>query len=243
MKLTVLGNSNRYLSPLGTGVSYLLSAGDTHVVVDCANGTAARLREILGDTLPAGLILPHHHPECLADALPVVRALPAEAPVLVPRGALPEVREALARAAGHHVRVLDFREVSEGTEETVGALRFRFARARHGCAAVAFRASANGSTLAWWGDTGYLPGLRAVAEDAGLLVAHTLLLDADGRGELAQTNLPAGEAARLAAQSRVARLALAHVPFYEDAEASLQEARRHFPGEVFVLAERGTYTV
>jgi len=243
VELIVLGNSSRLLSHLGAGVSYLLSSGDTHLVIDAGNRTAERAREVLGGQAPSGLLLPHHHPPCLADAVPVLNMLPPGAPVFVPGGSMPSIRRTLLKEAARSAKELTFREVSEGDEALVGPFTLRFARAKHGCQGVAFRAEAEGRSITYLGDTGYLAGIRALSQNANLLVAHALLLDATSEGNVSEWNLSAGAAARLAAEARVARLAVAHMPFYSEAEASLAEARAHFPSEVIPLAEGARYVV
>lgn len=240
MELTVLGNSSRYLAPLGAGTSYLLGTERTRLVLDCGNGTHMQLARELGDEKPTGLLVSHFHLDNVADLLPVVFALPPGAPLIVPRGALPRLGDLLRahsmdRSWIEHTRVLG---VGRGDTLLVGDLRLDFAKAGHGCPGVATRiVDESGASLVYLGDTGERPWLPDFARDADLVLAHTLLLDRDAAAEMGRTNLTAGAAGRLAREAGARKLALSHVPFYGNAEASLAEAKQEFGGEVLLLRE------
>jgi ribonuclease BN (tRNA processing enzyme) len=238
VQLTVLGASSRYLAPLGAGTSYLASHGATRLVLDCGNDTAPRLREELGDAKPSGVLVSHFHLDTVSDLFPVAFALPPGAPLLAPRGAMPRLGDLLRaysmdRSWFRHARLLG---VGRGDEHVVGEMRLTFTKAGHGCPGVATRLEAGGRSLVYLGDTGPRPWLADFARGADLVVAHTLLLDRDG-SPAQETNLTAGAAGRLARDAGAARLALSHVPFYGNVDASLDEAQREFGGKVLALRE------
>ncbi|HVL49716.1 MAG TPA: MBL fold metallo-hydrolase [Candidatus Thermoplasmatota archaeon] len=241
MRVTVLGNSGRLLLPLGAGASYLLEAAGRRVLLDATNGTHFRLA---GSRLDA-VVMTHLHLDAFADMLPVLASLDRPTPFFVPAGAERHIRDIFDRRAmdPKAIALAEMRPASAGSEAWVGDLRLRFAKARHGCIAVALRADADGAALAYLADTGARPGLVDLARGADLVVAHTLLLDREAGKEVATTNMTAGQAGRLAREAGARRLALAHVPFYLRREDSLLEAKGHFGGEAFVLEDGRAYDV
>ncbi|MHB8604448.1 MAG: MBL fold metallo-hydrolase [Thermoplasmatota archaeon] len=241
MRLTVLGNSSRYLLPLGTGTTYLLDAGDDRIVFDAGNGTADRLAAHLARTTPsrlAALVITHFHEESLTDILPVAALLPPDAPIFVPERAARTLNEFLGARRARRPLV----QTSTGTETRRGDLTLRFVRAHHGCPGVATRVETTDASLVHLADTGARPWFARFAERADLLIAHTLTLDRDAASKLGETNMSAGGAARLAHAANVRRLGIAHIPFYGEAEASLREARAEFAA-TFVLAEGQSYEI
>lgn len=239
MDLTVLGNSSRYLAPLGAGTSYLLRHGEARLLMDCGNGTHLQLAHELAGLPLSGLLVSHFHLDNVSDLLPVAFALPRGAPLYVPRAALPRLTD-LLRAYSmdkswlEHARLLG---VGRGSSHEVAGLRLDFSKAAHGCAGVATRiTNEEGASVVYLGDTGARPWLAEFARNAGVLIAHTLLLDKD-EGAARETNLSAGDAGRLARAAGVERLALSHVPFYANADESVAEAKKEFGGEVLLLKE------
>lgn len=256
MDLTVIGASSRYLAPLGAGSSYLVTDGETRVLLDCGNGTSIRLGHELGETAaqrgadaPAGasskplsaVVVSHFHLDTVADLFPVAQALPLSTPIFVPEGARPKLAQ-LMKAYGID-RPTRERTLIEGVSrisiKDVGTLRLTFERSAHGCPGVAVRLSsrATGESLVYLSDTGPRPWLAPFARGADLLVAHTLHLDRERGGRATRHNLTAGAAGRLAREAGVSRLALSHIPFYANAELSHAEAKAEFGGETIVLRE------
>lgn len=234
----MLGNSARYLAPLGAGTSYLLREGDTRVLLDCGNGTHLRLAEELGDARLSAVVASHFHLDNVADLLPVVFALPRQTPVFVPQGALARLMDLLRAHSMDRSWIQNARVegVTARSRFQVGPVRVRFAKASHGCPGVVSRLETPTESLVYLGDTGMRPWLPEFARDADLVIAHTLLLDKDA-GSVRETNLSAGDAGRLAREAGARRLALSHIPFYGSAEASRAEAEEAFGGEVVVLHE------
>jgi len=244
--LTVVGASSRYLAPLGAGSSYLVTEGETRILLDCGNGTSIRLGHEIGAAPLSAVVVSHFHLDTVADLFPVAKALPLSTPVFVPEGARPKLQQ-LMRVYGidRSTRERTLIEgVSRASVKDVGPLRLTFERSAHGCPGVAVRIAsrATGEALVYLSDTGARPWLVDFARDADLLVAHTLHLDGD-RGRATRHNLTAGAAGRLAREAHVRRLALSHIPFYGNAEASHAEAKAQFGGETLVLHEGQRVTV
>ena len=238
MDLTVIGASSRYLAPLGAGSSYLVTDGETRVLLDCGNGTSIRLGHELEGAPLSAVVVSHFHLDTVADLFPVARALPLSTPIFVPDGARPKLAQ-LMKAYGID-RPTRERTLIEGVSrisvKDVGTLRLTFERSAHGCPGVAVKLASPSGTLVYLSDTGPRPWLVDFARGADLLIAHTLHLDRDG-GRATRHNLTAGAAGRLAREAGVSRPALSHIPFYANAEESHAEAKAAFGGEVMVLRE------
>lgn len=233
-----MGNSARYLLPLGAGTSYLLSDGDTRLLLDCGNGIAPRLAGELGDARLSGVLVSHFHLDNAADLFPVVFSLPPRTPVVVPQGALARLMDLLRaysmdRSWLAHANI---EGVTARSRVSVGAFDLTFAKTAHGCPGVATRIEGPRGTLVYLSDTGWRPWLAQFARGADVLVAHTMLLDRD-EGPAQETNMTAGAAGRLARAAGVQKLALSHIPFYANAEESVAEAKENFGGEALVLRE------
>lgn len=238
MDVTVLGNSSRYLAPLGAGTSYLVTEGDARLLLDCGNGTHLRLAEELGGRKLDGVLVSHFHLDNVADLLPVAFSLAPGTPLLVPEGGRARLSDLLRAYSMDPSWIANARieGVGRASRVAIGPFTLTFAKAGHGCPGVATRIESPDGTLVYLGDTGPRPWLADFAQGADLLVAHTLLLDRD-EGPAKETNLTAGGAGRLAREAGVSRLALSHVPFYANAEESHAEAKAAFGGEALVLRE------
>lgn len=199
------------------------------MLLDCAHGAGeALLGKLGGDDLDA-VVLRHYHPEMLADVLPVAREY---RPRLL---FVPDEARSIFTGRGE-LSQTSIVGVREGTRAVVQRLRFAFGPASHGCPGVSVRIETPDAAVGYLGDTGNVDGLAAFAQGVRLLIAHTLLLDRESEGPR-ESNLTAGDAGRLARAAGAGRLALAHVPFYPDADAAVDEARGAFGGEVVVLRQ------
>lgn len=244
MDLTVIGASSRYLAPLGAGSSYLVTAGDTRILLDCGNGTSIRLSHELGEKPLSAVVVSHFHLDTVSDLFPVALALTPGTPIFVPEGARPKLRQLMGvygidRAARERTLI---EGVSRVSQKIVGNARLTFDRSAHGCPGVTVRIETPDGILVYLSDTGPRPWLAHFAKDADLLIAHTLLLDRNS-GRATRHNLTAGAAGRLARDAGVRKLALSHIPFYANAEASHAEAKAAFGGETIVLHEGQRLTV
>lgn len=238
MELTVLGNSSRYMAPLGAGTSYLLREGDARLLLDCGNGTAMRLAHELGEAKLSGVLVSHFHVDNASDLFPVAFSLPPRTPLVVPQGALARLMDLLRAYSMDRTWLSNARVegVTARSSVTIGPFDLTFAKTAHGCPGVATRIESPSGTLVYLSDTGWRSWLSAFARDADLVIAHALLLDRD-EGKASETNMTAGAAGRLARQAHAKRLAISHVPFYANADESVAEAKEAFGGEVVLLKE------
>lgn len=243
MRVTVLGNSSRYLVSLGTGASYLVEHGATRLLLDPGNATFLR---IANGQRPDAVVVSHFHQDYVADLFQTFSALPAGTSVFLAERARPRLNELLYARGPRASHDVTLRGVEPGTEALVGDVAMTFARGGHGCPGVAVRIEARDDpsvAVCYLPDTGWRPWFRDFARGSRLLLAHALLLDREAASPLAAQNLTAGQVARLAAESSVGALAFSLVPLYGSAAEAAAEARAHYAGPVRVLREGETVDV
>ncbi len=235
MRLNVLGSSGGYPRPDNPSSGFLLEGPRGRVWLDAGNGTFAVLQALTPFTELDALLLSHLHADHCLDTYPLYYALrftPGQAwgserrlPVYAPPGA----RETLSRLlapddAETFARVLDFREIDEGTVVETAGLRFTFLRTQHPIHTLAVRAEAAGAAgvLTYSADTGPGTDLARFAAGSDLLLCEATYQHAYTGGPI---HLSAEQAAQTAVRAGVSQLALTHHWPTLDPQVSLEEAR------------------
>ncbi len=240
VRVTVLGNPDRYLAPLSGGSSYLVEAGGARVLLDCGGGAAAALAAANFEGTFDAVVLSHFHFDHVLD-LPMIRdvfgpgttffipqgeraRLDALAEAYVFRGekTLAEAASGLAPAAKYDLPGTVV-EVAQGTAATVGPLSFTFARSRHSAPSFATRIAHAARAFVYASDTAPCDSVAELARDADLLLAHTLLPTVEPDSNHAQVHTTAQTAATLALASGARRLLLSH-RYWESVDAAMLEA-------------------
>ena len=88
MNLTVLGKSPAWQDIDGACSGYLVSEGDTNLLVDCGNGVFSKLRMHLDYVDVDAIVISHLHADHFLDLIPYAFALvfaPRQQPVAVDR--------------------------------------------------------------------------------------------------------------------------------------------------------------
>ena len=227
MKLTILGCNGPYPSSGGACSGYLLSEGETHVLIDCGTGTLANLsRHIPWEALSA-VVLSHLHYDHMSDLLPMQYALqfhPRENPLPVYAPLTPAPVRALLDAPCYDLRSME--------DMRIGEIDFCFHPGRHPVESFALRASCGGRTFAYTGDTNECDGLDAFLRGADVLLADAGLSAADWRMEA--PHLSAERCARLAERAGCKKLLLTHLNPKYTPELLESEARAVRPDAEFV---------
>lgn len=230
MRLTVLGNTGRYLAPLSGGTGYLVEEGGTRVLLDCGGGVREAYARLGGGPLDA-VVLSHFHFDHVQDFVTMRGALRAETLVFLPPGEEKRL-DALAQAyvfRGPWDEPHALVEAREGEALRVGALRLTFAPTRHSAPSFATRLDGPAGSLVYAGDTAACEPLARLAEASDVLLMHTLLPTVDPESSHAKRHATAETAARLAADAGAKRLLLSH-RFHESRdEDMLAAARARFP--------------
>ena len=214
MQLTILGNSGPYPAPGGACSGYLLSQGDTHVLLDCGLGVLARLQEHISLGALSALVLTHLHFDHVSDAFDLAVAMEASGnacpPVFAPETPAPQ--RALLPAGARFAR-----------EFAVGPFSFCLYPARHPVEAYSLVIRCETAKFVFTGDTNWHDGLIEMCQGADLLLADGLFPT-----EMWQTGLPhlsAAQTAELARDARVKKLVITHLNPNIDPETLLKQAR------------------
>lgn len=232
LAVTVLGSSGTYAGPGNACSGYLVRGGGATVVIDTGPGALANLQRHTAVTDVDAVVVTHAHPDHWGE-LPVWRnafryvhdhrdvELYSTAEVL-----------GLGEDVTHGRLAPTFRPqaVADGSEFTVGLLRFRCSRTQHPVETLAVRVDLHDVSFGYSSDTG--PGWSP-AELGGpldLLVAEATFLHDERPDEPVHCSaLQAGELARGAGARR---LAVTHVLPTGSQPAAVAEASEAYGAPV-----------
>lgn len=237
MELTVLGCDGSWPGPGGTGSSYLLTSDGFHLVLDLGGGALGRLQEQIGIAHIGAVCVSHPHHDHYADLFPLSIArywgglgVPAIR-LLVPLGFYERVSPALMPGTEEAwSSAFDMRTLSGGDEHAVGAFSIQAFDMAHVAASLGFRVSADGTVLAYTGDTGPSDVVSDLAAGADIFIAEATHID----GGEQDFHLTARQAARYASAAGVGCLVLTHIEPGVDPAVSLAQAREVFDGTILV---------
>ncbi|WP_446667272.1 MBL fold metallo-hydrolase [Janibacter limosus] len=221
------------------------------LVVDSGNGALGALQRHIDLADIDAVLISHLHPDHCIDltGLYVTRtyrpqgALTERLPVYAPAGA----GERLAAAyegidEGGMTGVLDFRRISTSVPTHIGPFVVRTFLVDHPVEAYGFRVEADGSVLAYSGDTDACDALGPLFAGADLVLADSAFVG--GRDEVRGVHLTGRRAAEAAlAAGGVGRLMLTHIPAWNDPEVCRAQAAEVWPGEVELARPDTTYEV
>jgi ribonuclease BN (tRNA processing enzyme) len=221
VKLTVVGSSPAWPNPGGAQSGYLVEIGSQRVLLDCGPGVLASLREREDWPRVDAIAITHFHLDHWGDLVPWVWGVCFGPGSETPKAELwlpPGGRATLAHlgrqlgspdmfeeafAANEYARGKPF--VAAGFEITpVKVLHYTLD-------AYGFRVSANGSVLAYSGDSGPDEALAELARDADLFVCEATLERPNPEGGL-RGHLSAEEAEQAFRAAHAKRLLLTHRP-------------------------------
>jgi ribonuclease BN (tRNA processing enzyme) len=264
MRITVLGKSPAWPDAGGACSGYLVTEGDTTLLLDCGSGVFARLREHVDYVDVDAVVVSHLHADHFIDVLPYSYALllaprqqpvpvaghpgtdqPARPRLIAPPGAAAALRtlcgiwgdEALVEEA---FRLEEYD--SSGAVE-IGAIRARFSEQPHYVLthSVDLTSSLGEGRLTYGADCRPCDELVEAARGTDLLFVEATLPRPERtgiRGHL--TPREAGEHARRAGARRVV---LTHISDELDAEWAREEGSRGFGAPVEVARSGAVYDV
>ena len=237
-KLTVLGSSGRFATALRASAGYLLEVDGYRLWLDAGAGT---WRNLLGhcayDEID-GVILTHRHPDHVTDVYQLQHAR-----LYGPRGHLPEIP---LWAPGETIESLsayddlggafETRVIAGGEAIEIAGATIRFVSMAHPPETVGVRVETADGVVAYSADSGEEADFAALAGDADLFVCEASNQDSD---EIWEGHLRASQAGRIAADARVRRLVLSHLPGERDLGLTRAEAQRAAGGVSVELAADG----
>jgi ribonuclease BN (tRNA processing enzyme) len=236
MRLTVLGSSGTYAVPDRPASGYVVTSGDTDVVLDLGFGVFPALRR--RTKVPSAIVLSHEHPDHCVDLFALFNAMrfelsePPGIPVMCPQSLVDKITGFLEADRAHDLhRVFAFDPVRPGDERAVGPFQVRFGAAVHPVPALITRLEAGGRSLVYSGDTGPGSDLEALADGVDVLLCEASMLGAPAEGRYPY-HLFAVEAGEAAARAAVGQLIVTHVPPNLDATVAVGEAATAYAGPI-----------
>jgi ribonuclease BN (tRNA processing enzyme) len=237
MELTVVGCDGSWPGPGGTGSCYLVQHDGFNLVLDLGGGALGRLQEHLTIADIGAIVISHAHPDHYSDLFPLSIALrwggrgSSGLPLFVPErffahvsGALmPGTREAWEQA-------FEMREILEADEFRVGPFSLLASKMSHTESSLGFQVSAEGSVLAYTGDTGPCDAVTGLAAGADIFLAEATHID----GGEQDFHLTSRQAAGYASAAGVGCLVLTHIEPGLDPAVSLAQAREVFNNDILV---------
>ena len=244
--LTVIGAGPAYTDRLGAvGASYLVTHGDTRLLLDLGQGTFSRLAATLDPSSLDALVVSHLHPDHFVDMVPLRHFLrwefqpPRRTRVIGPRD-LSNRLNALHADEGFSSAAFDTEPLSEATF-VVGSLMITARRVHHIPDSFAFRVSAADDErgLVYTGDCG-----RASDIDPLVCPGDTLLSEVSfgpRPGDPAAAHLDGPSVGALAARTGARRVLLTHLGIGMDPDETIDSVCTEFQGPV-ELVEPGMET-
>jgi ribonuclease BN (tRNA processing enzyme) len=243
MRFTVLGCSG-WPPPGGAASGYLVQRDGFNLLLDCGNGTLAKLQEAGVELVDIGAVcVTHAHPDHFADlyALFVAAAFGGQADGRIPLYGPPGFLNTIGSVASAETRevlaaTFDFHPVHPGDAHAIGPFSVTVFGMNHPNDAVGYRVEAGGNVLAYSGDTGPTEAVEELARDADVFVCEAVL-----QGEAAEEypyHLSGAQAGQYAALAGARTLILTHLWPSLDPEVTRAAAENAFGGRILV-AESG----
>lgn len=258
MEITVLGKSPAWQDVGGACSGYLVSEGDTKILIDCGNGVFGKLREHSDYAEIDAVVVSHMHADHFFDLIPFAFAnsfalRSSGLPGAVPSGPAepsetslfspPGSTEAFGMVTGVWgmpdliPQSFDYREYDPSEVLELGPLKVSFQFVPHYIDAWAIEVTgSSGGRFVFGADCRPNEELVGFAEGADVLLAEATLLvpepDPDDRGHL--TPFEAGEHAR---DAGVDRLVLTHISDEVDPDWATASAAEAFSGRIDVAFE------
>jgi ribonuclease BN (tRNA processing enzyme) len=233
MKLTVVGSSPAWPNPGGAQSGYLLEEEGKRILLDCGPGVLARLRERWEWPEIDSIVITHWHLDHWGDLVPWVWGLmlgPGQG-TRKPELWIPPNGQEMLSVIGQRLgrpdmfeTTFDLHEYAEGQPfESAGFTVTALRVLHYDLEAYGFRASANGTVVAYSGDSGPSDQLPELARDADLFICEATLLQPNPEGGT-RGHLAANEAVAAFEASGAKRLLLTHRPAERPLEDGLELA-------------------
>ncbi len=234
MRLIVIGAGPAYTDRVdASGACYLVSEGDTHVLLDLGQGSFPRIFSHVHPTDLAAVVVSHLHPDHFIDLVPMRHFLryefdpPRRLRVLGP-AALGARLDALHADAGFTAQALDTEQLGEQPRR-IGRLTVQGRLVAHTEESYAVRIAVDdGPGLVYSGDCGRAEDIAPLVKPGDRLLAEVSF----GPGPVPPgvLHLDGPAVGRLAAGTAAGRVLLTHLQMGFDAQETLASARAQFAG-------------
>ena len=223
MKVRVIGFSGAYPAANGACSGYLVTDGDTRVMLDFGPGVLPRLMALMDPADLSAIVMSHWHYDHASDLLPLTYY--AEINRLKIRLVGPSEPQPLRQLIAQ--RTFELENLADTHE--IGGLRLEAHPVEHPVPAYALKlTNEEGRVLVYTGDAVGGEGLADFCRGADLLVCDEAFTRAQWQPGL--PHFSAAQAGELAREAGAKRLLITHFIPGADVKALLREAREAFPG-------------
>lgn len=213
MKLTILGSATPFPRRDNPCSGYLLSDGESTILLDCGSGVFAALLEHVDPNEIAGVWISHLHPDHFAD-MPALANWALNTPnakkisVLGPEGWDQRLNYFLSGDAESKAcsSIFNIGYISDGQITKLGRFNLLSRAVHHSVTAYGVRITQADKSFAYSGDTGPCDSLTNLASEADLFLCEA---GAESQSEYHLTPQQARDTA-IAAEARA--LILTHIP-------------------------------
>ena len=256
VRLTVIGCAGSFPSPDSPASSYLVEHARTQLLLDLGNGAFGSL---LGQTDPRSIdaiIISHLHADHCADLVPLYVwlkygpiPLPRKIPVYGPRGLAERIAGMYSAAGADLTDIFEFRTLRAQQPVDIGSMTVLPAIVAHPGESLAVRIATPSSTLVYSGDTAECDALVTLSAGADIALFEASCLESATPADAAVLgmHMSAAGAARVARRAGATSLVLTHTVQWQRVDVDAQqaalvdEARRHFGGEVTLASVGGSW--
>jgi ribonuclease BN (tRNA processing enzyme) len=247
VKVTVLGSAGSHPGNGRACSSYLVSAGDHHLLLDCGNGSVANLLDAVYPAALDAVMISHLHPDHFVDLYGLHYALkfhPAGAQIIdvyAPAGAEDVFTRLLlgdsADSFRHHLPV---HVAAAGEQRDIGPFHVELFAANHPVETLASRVTVDGRVVAFSGDSAQSEQIVACAERADLFICDSTWVSRDGPfpDGVHMTGTQAGQHAQ---EAGAERLMVTHVFPQRQPQQVAADAELVYDGIVWIANDREEY--
>jgi ribonuclease BN (tRNA processing enzyme) len=239
MKLTIIGHWGAYPQAGDATSCYLLEHDDYKLLIDCGSGALSQMQEYSSLAELDAVIISHYHHDHIADIGPLQYSrlidfeLKKTSKPLSIYGHPYDQAEFQKLAKPEHILSFIY---NEEHESSIGPFRITYLETAHKARCFAMRFEVDGKSIVYTADSSYKEEFQLFAKNADLLLCETsFYAHQDGKPYGHMNSI---EAATIARNACVKKLALTHLPHFGDHSQLKKEAKTIFSGEV-VLAKKG----